>query len=243
MRLLLRDVQGRIEGQFAKALHTSRTLTGKQESNEKTVTLLAEEQPYIEGMLFFLYSFRIPGKQDRQRHGFLACERKRSIHHIDIISLTLILLQLYRVADEYIVPNLKIEAKHRFGRDVDASSKDFHDIVDFVYASTPEADRGLRDIVVQAAIEHFRQLAQHRSNVKTLGDLMGIPEFASDFLAAEASCHELIANESLRFGLICCVCKRGLIGVVATKSGKKDKEEGSCPICGTKLTVNMKGKS
>ena len=64
--------------------------------------------------------------------------------------------QMYSLGDKYDVPGLKKEAARRFDKDVeipgDTKCKEtltLLSVVPHIYATTPDSDRGLRDLVVR----------------------------------------------------------------------------------------------
>ena len=65
---------------------------------------------------------------------------------------------IYALADKYFVESLAIRAKEKFtGSLADHwNSEDFIAAVQIIYRSTPDEDRGLRDVVIQAFKDHFK---------------------------------------------------------------------------------------
>lgn len=64
---------------------------------------------------------------------------------------------MYALADKYQVIGLRQVAKHKFESCLfhHINSGDFISAVQVVYTSTSESDRGLRDVVIKAFLEHF----------------------------------------------------------------------------------------
>lgn len=88
--------------------------------------------------------------------------------------------QMYGVGDYFQIPGLKTAAQRYFTSAFPYLWNDeaFCTAVSEVYSSTPESDRGLRDIVVQTVINNHR----HESVLKLNRDMLKqVPEFSYDF--------------------------------------------------------------
>ncbi|QVM07886.1 hypothetical protein D8B26_002583 [Coccidioides posadasii str. Silveira] len=68
--------------------------------------------------------------------------------------------QIYALAEEYEVQKLKELAKEKFATSVRAcwDMDDFPPVIVEVYNTTPSADRGLRDVIVNTCVEHIEPL-------------------------------------------------------------------------------------
>ncbi|KAJ5966181.1 hypothetical protein N7481_012895 [Penicillium waksmanii] len=70
------------------------------------------------------------------------------------------LAAVYQVADKYLVPQLKKDSLQRFRSMLNENwdSDDFLSVIPLVYESIPKSDRGLRDLVVDAADPYLEEL-------------------------------------------------------------------------------------
>ena len=85
-------------------------------------------------------------------------------------------VRVYAIADKYGIPLLKELAMDRFCDRVEINwtHEDFSDIVREIFQSTPDSDRGLRDIVVRIVATHAEALTQNDDFcqvLKEIGDL------------------------------------------------------------------------
>ncbi|OIW22532.1 hypothetical protein CONLIGDRAFT_587322, partial [Coniochaeta ligniaria NRRL 30616] len=88
---------------------------------------------------------------------------------------------VYALGEQYAVEGLKAMALEKFIAEakVHWATEDFLQAVEHVYSSTPEHDRGLRDVVRNTFYEHRRELMD-RENVKPY--LRDVQDFAYDVL-------------------------------------------------------------
>ncbi|KAH8656436.1 BTB/POZ domain-containing protein [Ilyonectria robusta] len=99
--------------------------------------------------------------------------------------------QVYQIADKYDVLALKAHSKDKFGVAITTgwSMDDFPLAITIVYESTPSADRGLRDLVVETSQKNIDKLLGHDSFSELLRKT---PDFAADlipFLCGKFSTH------------------------------------------------------
>jgi len=90
-------------------------------------------------------------------------------------------VKVYSIADKYDVPALKSKARQKFETAVETcwNMDDFPDAVAEVYKSTLSVDRGLRNVVVNAACKHIGQLLSKQTFRNVLEETAG---FASDMV-------------------------------------------------------------
>lgn len=88
---------------------------------------------------------------------------------------------VYAVAEQYAIDGLKAVALEKFVAEtkVHWATEDFLQAVELVYSSTPEHDRGLRDVVRNTFYERKRDLMD-KENVKRY--LREVPDLAYDVL-------------------------------------------------------------
>jgi hypothetical protein len=89
--------------------------------------------------------------------------------------------KVYALAEQYAVEGLKVVALGKFRDEarVHWASEDFLQAAELVYTSTPEHDRGLRDVIRNTFNEHRTGLMD-RENVKRY--LRDVPDLAYDVL-------------------------------------------------------------
>jgi hypothetical protein len=96
--------------------------------------------------------------------------------------------EMYSLGEKYGIESLKVTAKSKFSLTVEAmeegngSTKTDHlyEVIPYIYASTPESDRGLRDIVVRYAQQNSADFSAHpksktliAENLDFVADVMG----------------------------------------------------------------------
>ena len=93
--------------------------------------------------------------------------------------------QVYSAADKYMMPALKEHASEKFGAAVAAgwSMNEFPLAVTEVYRSTPEADRELRDQIIDVAVENVQQLTGDDQFMEMMRE---VPGFTIDLICAMA---------------------------------------------------------
>ena len=94
--------------------------------------------------------------------------------------------QMYSVGDKYDLPSLKKEAARRFGEDVRIPGHSKREtltllsVVQTVYQTTPDSDRGLRDLVVQHIFPRYGKASNHF--IEELDNALGVRQFARDII-------------------------------------------------------------
>lgn len=114
----------------------------------------------VEAMLSFMYSFDYDNS-----HGPLMTYDAR----------------VYQIADKYNMPALKAHSKNKFEAIVTKSwsAAEFPSVISVVYETTPQQDRGLRDVVVKTSHSNIKQLLEGE-NFKSI--LREAPDFAADLI-------------------------------------------------------------
>ncbi|KAH7141754.1 BTB/POZ protein [Dactylonectria macrodidyma] len=120
---------------FAKALDGN-----WKESSERKIDIKDFDTSVVDAMLHFIYSFDYSNDYGTSSMVFDA--------------------QVYQIADKYDISALKAHAKDKFDAAITTgwSMDDFPLAVMVVYESTPSADRGLRDLVVETSRKNIDQL-------------------------------------------------------------------------------------
>lgn len=89
-------------------------------------------------------------------------------------------IKLYGIAIKYEVPTLKKPAKETFEAVVKAGccwdSNDVPTAIELIYSTTPEGDRGLRDAIVNNALEQAGVLMKNGSFLRVLKDCSSFNE-------------------------------------------------------------------
>jgi hypothetical protein len=82
-------------------------------------------------------------------------------------------VRVYAIAEKYDIPALKTLARERFSKWAknNWSHKDFPILVREVFESTPDTDRGLRDIVSQLCAKHVKSFVQENGGLDVIEDL------------------------------------------------------------------------
>ena len=94
--------------------------------------------------------------------------------------------QMYSLGDKYDLPGLKNEAVRRFKEDVkipgDRKSETLTllSVVPTVYTTTPDSDRGLRNLLVQHIFERYNTASKHF--VEELDTALEVHQFARDII-------------------------------------------------------------
>lgn len=94
--------------------------------------------------------------------------------------------QVYSLADRYMIPTLKHLAKDKFETAIKTgwAMDDFLLAVDVVYSSSPESDRGLRDLVVGISGGNLKELLKNAGFQNLLSEK---PKFAADIIISGVS--------------------------------------------------------
>ncbi|KAL1969168.1 hypothetical protein VTN77DRAFT_422 [Rasamsonia byssochlamydoides] len=123
-----------------------------KETASNTITL-TDDNPYaVEAMLQHLYGMDY----------IVAYHPGLSIELFDA--------KVYAIAEKFGIPSLKDEVKTMFTSQVKETwnSEDFPPAVAEVYATTPQTDRGLRDVVTDVACEHIKDLLKKEDFVQAV---------------------------------------------------------------------------
>ncbi len=94
--------------------------------------------------------------------------------------------QMYSLGDKYDIPSLKKEAARRFREDVGipgnrkCETLTLLSVVDKIYTTTPDSDRGLRNFVVQEIFQRYSTVSKHF--VEELDTALEVRHFARDLV-------------------------------------------------------------
>ncbi|KAI8633609.1 BTB/POZ protein [Xylariaceae sp. FL1651] len=168
----------------------------KESQGGKQINLEDVDVSVVEAMLYFMYHFEYSNVYGASTMVFNA--------------------QVYSIADRYIVPALKKYAKEKFSSAIRCgwSMDDFPLAIAEAYSSTPEEDRGLRDLVVETCNKNLNQLSKNQAFREALQATVG---FAADLV--------LFKTDSVdRWG--CPSCGHVMYEKFSTKS------TGRCTNCG-----------
>lgn len=129
------------------------------------IELKEDDVQVVEAMLHFLYRCDYDSSGNDQRP----------------VSPMLFNIKVYTAADKYDIPPLKSCARKKFDKVVDTcwDMDDFAHAITLIYSSTPPTDRGLRDIVVDVAHEHLKELLKKDKFFRVLEET---PGFAADII-------------------------------------------------------------
>ncbi len=95
--------------------------------------------------------------------------------------------QMYSLGDKYDIPSLKKEAARRFREDVGipgnrkCETLTLLSVVDKIYTTTPDSDRGLRNFLVQQIFQRYNTASKHF--VEELDTALEVRQFARDLVA------------------------------------------------------------
>ncbi|KAK4443182.1 hypothetical protein QBC34DRAFT_478350 [Podospora aff. communis PSN243] len=103
-------------------------------------------------------------------------------------------VQMYNLADRNMVPALKDITKVHFKAAIKSgwATDDFLLVVADVYKLTPEADRGLRDLVVDISHANLEELT---ANARFRRLIVEIPQFYSDMSIAQAIAPKTLSRD------------------------------------------------
>ncbi|KAI1736307.1 BTB/POZ protein [Xylaria scruposa] len=175
---------------FAKAFNG----TWKEGKGMKEVSLEEMEADVVKAMLQFMYSFDYNGP--------------------DNVSTLLFDAKVYSAADRYLMPHLKDHAKDKFKAAInvvwepDTFPVDLAVVTQEVYGSTPNTDRGLRDLVVSSCHGSLVAISKHQDFRAILDDTWG---FAGDLVLFGANIPVICTYCGRRnpsSGNICADCSR-----------------------------------
>jgi hypothetical protein len=141
-------------------------LTLHQENTAGLIELEETDDSILEAVLRFMYYF--------------------DYNNIHGVSTMIFNAQVYSPADKYVIPALKglAEEKFRTAVTIGWAMDDFPLAVAEVYSSTPEDDRGLRDLAVEVARTNIKSLVQDEQFRSLLKES---PCFAADVVISMSS--------------------------------------------------------
>ena len=132
---------------------------------------LKEDNPQaVEAMIHFMYGFDYDSSgSDHSR-----------------VSPMLFNVNVYQIADKYVVPKLKRHAKEKFEKIIETcwEMDDFPMTITEAYSSTPKTDRGLRDPLIRTALNHIDRLLKTEDFVRVLEETVG---FSADLIQRSIS--------------------------------------------------------
>lgn len=94
--------------------------------------------------------------------------------------------QMYSLGDEYDLQGLKKEAARRFITDIlipgdkKRETLTLLSVIPTIYTTTPDSDRGLRDLVARHIFKRYRFASKHF--IKELDTALEVPQFAKDII-------------------------------------------------------------
>ncbi|KAI0160508.1 BTB/POZ protein [Xylariaceae sp. FL1272] len=160
---------------FAKAFNGN----WNESKGEKFIKLQEVEADVVGAMLRFMYHFDYTRPDD--------------------ISAMLFDAKVYSAADMFLLPHLKEHSKAKFKTTMDSQWNnagfpgDLACVTKHVYCSTPETDRGLRDLVVTCCHQNLKTFSDNEGFRPMLDDVVG---FAAD----------LVVHYSNNSGYACAGC-------------------------------------
>jgi hypothetical protein len=93
----------------------------------------------------------------------------------------LIHAQMYAMGEKYLIPDLKSHAKLSFSESIPyISGASLCEVITEVYTSTPETDRGLRDIVLDAVVRDLNEKMRNKGLKKIAIEM--VPQFGYELL-------------------------------------------------------------
>lgn len=188
------------------------SLMSRQEGQEGTITFKEENPQVIEAMLRWFYEFDYATSQDAMWP--LVFD-----------------VQVYAVAEKYLLPNLKRLAATKFEQRAEGSwrSRDFATAVADTYHYLPESDDALKQTIARLVVKHEKDLfhpVTGSEDLKTLA--FDIPEFGSDVLIAmidakggsycpKYKCPRCRRRFRIKTGTYSFVCPNGCMGARTMK--------------------------
>ena len=97
--------------------------------------------------------------------------------------------QMYSLGDKYDLPGLKKEAVRRFIDDIAIPGDKKREtltllsVIPTIYTTTPDSDRGLRDLVALHIFQRYRTASKHFN--KELDTALELPQFAGDIIVLD----------------------------------------------------------
>ncbi len=141
-------------------------------------------------------------------------------HHID----------MYTMADKYDIPGLRKLCVEKFSVGMKKPSEviNFPSLIRLIYESTPENDRGLRDVISKVAREHLAELIKNDDFAEVL---KSVGAFAHDILRNAVWREEKMVQDDILHGGLrtyswCHICQANTQGSYAMYDGM-----GGCQIC------------
>ncbi|KND89229.1 Kelch repeat and BTB domain-containing protein 4 [Tolypocladium ophioglossoides CBS 100239] len=166
----------------------------KLQKEESLVELKEVDESVVEAMLRFMYHF--------------------DYSNINGASTMIFNAQVYGIAERYIIPSLKEHSAEKFRTAVSSgwNMGDFPLAIAEAYLSTPEGDRGLRDVVVEVCHMHIDSLIENHAFCQVLRETVG---FAADMVIFRCgqrkayrcpSCSHLIHDDISKGSYHCTKC-------------------------------------
>lgn len=160
-----------------------------QEAYSNRIELEDDDPATVERMISYIYTFDYKDEQHQDRESnscssvspgedveITIGENEDMSDHDGVQPALASSVRVYAIADKYGMPSLKELAKERFCNWAEGNwtHEDFSDIVREIFQSTPNSDRGLRDVVVRIVATHVDNLTQKdefRHLLEEIGDL------------------------------------------------------------------------
>jgi len=178
-------------------------LIALQEAASNTIDLEDDDPAIIRRMVNYMYQLDYTYEPK--------AEHETSHMMIDV--------QMYAIADKYDIPGLKRLAILKFRGLTNASWKTpaFPEAIKAIYETTPDSDRGLRDVVLKKSVEHSKTLFKAETGFKEM--LQEAPSFASDLAKelSEGRIPDAKITKCIYCGNLCTV--------------KASLKSGCCPYC------------
>jgi len=169
------------------------------ESKERKITLEEDTPEVVDAMLRFMYHFNY------DEGSFLQARSSPMVFHAEV----------YGIADKYDIPFLATYAKEKFKEAISTGwdKEDFPQAILEAYSSTPESDRGLRDLILNVCQDHISDLRDKPSFVNAMRQTTSL--FAADLAQRLAksnqpdklekyrcpSCHQTWGSEDIPHGV------------------------------------------
>ncbi|KAI3573646.1 hypothetical protein IWW34DRAFT_753919 [Fusarium oxysporum f. sp. albedinis] len=155
-----------------------------QESRSNVINLPEDDPEAVDSMIYYIYNGYYP-KMDPGTQGISKDRLAAAGWKLETfgeftgglqVKFLVLHAEVYALAEKYDVLGLKEMAQRCFriiSNCGGCCSKEFAQACEFVYTTTIDSDRGLRDVVVQSLLEHPRALDEEhiRSAMRLLPDL------------------------------------------------------------------------
>lgn len=94
---------------------------------------------------------------------------------------------MYALGDKYGIESLKVAAKRKFDEEWANTHPtppldDLYNVIPYIWASTPESDRGLRDMVVSLAQHNTKHFSKHPSFKTWIAENV---DFVADYMSRD----------------------------------------------------------